>query len=405
MVPEDQGKVGARSGDGAFLLAGAAVATGLAAGIRVLGAELDLEGSLANSCLLGLRAVLVGLGLLAAAIAVVRRPRSALVLGAAACVSALSFWAIEESYDSFRIMLTVLTLVAAAASILVLLPRMVSRVIVSLLVIVHFGGILTAVTSIPPPGAPGMWLNTQIWTRFYRPYLQFMYLTNAYHFYSPEPGPATLLWFRIAYTDGSCRWIKLPNRECHALDPLLLEYYRQLSITENANQNAPVLAVPPDVARRRLLAGEIDGIPAPDEISRLLPGSLPYRMPAGNCQQLLKSYASHVARTYPQPPSRQGGQAGPAAVGSIRIYRVTHMILHPAQLIRGMDARDPTLYRPYYMGEFDRQGNLLDAADPYLYWLIPILPNGGGESESPDRAGITNYLQLHAGSNPLEENP
>ena len=26
-----------------------------------------------------------------------------------------------------------------------------------------------------------------------------MYLNNAYHFYSPDPGPATYVWFRIFY--------------------------------------------------------------------------------------------------------------------------------------------------------------------------------------------------------------
>src|SRR5262249_51727018 len=47
------------------------------------------------------------------------------------------------------------------------------------------------VGAVSPPGhrrprdrpSPSPWLSTQIWTRIYRPYLEFLYLNNAYHFY------------------------------------------------------------------------------------------------------------------------------------------------------------------------------------------------------------------------------
>src|SRR5438045_224861 len=84
-------------------------------------------------------------------------------------------------------------------AVLVLLPRPARRVVLSLLLLVHFAGILTAVTAVDPQGGSAPWVSRQLFARVYRPYLGFMYLSNAYHFYSPNPGPPTLLWFRIQY--------------------------------------------------------------------------------------------------------------------------------------------------------------------------------------------------------------
>ena len=44
---------------------------------------------------------------------------------------------------------------------------------------------------------------TQYWNRIYRPYLEFMFLTNSYHFYSPDPSPAMYLWFRVLVEDDA----------------------------------------------------------------------------------------------------------------------------------------------------------------------------------------------------------
>jgi hypothetical protein len=383
-----------------YLLGGAVLAAGGALGIRLLAERLAGSGGSLEAWLWGLRIALLGGGLLAAARSVVLQPRSSFVLGLAACASALGCSAIEVEYDSFRLVLAVATALAAVAAVLALLPRVVNRVIVSLLLVFHFGGILTAVTSIPPPGAPALWLNTQLWTRCYRPYLQFAYLTNAYHFYAPEPGPATLLWFCIHYADGSSRWVKLPDRR--NVDPLLLEYYRQLSLTENVNQNAPSLAPAADAVQRRRLAGQLDSIPSPEEISRSLPGTIQYRVPAGNCQRLLRCYAQHIAQAYPGPADGPADPGTAPTVRGIKIYRVSHVILHPAQLARGMDPVDPTSFLPYYMGEFDSRGNPKDPRNPYLYWLIPVLPQHNSDAAEAD---AFRYLRLHAGSSPWQEKP
>jgi hypothetical protein len=339
---------------------------------------------LAPALLPGLRLGLLALGLLASAEGVVLRPRSALALGLAALTAALATRGLD--WDTGRLVLAVFTAIAAAAAVLVILPRAVSRAVVSLLIVLHFVGILTAVTSVPPPGGSAPWLTNQLWTRFYRPYLQFMVLNNAYHFYSPEPGPACLLWFHLTYADGSDRWVQVPNR-AETRDPLALDYYRRLPITESVNQLAAVPAVPFETARRRVLAGAFDGIPSPDEIALHLPGVPQYRVPIDNAVRLLQSYARFAARAH--------SHADPGvAVTGVKVYRVVHGIIPPGDFARGREPTDPTLYLPYFQGEFDGDGTLKDPTDPYLYWLIPILRS---------KHGVLDSVELHAGSTPLGE--
>ena len=98
------------------------------------------------------------------------------------------------------------------------------------LILIHFGGMITAATTIDPPGAAAPWVSEMLWVHVYRPYLQFMYLNNAYHFYSPEPGPPALVWFHIKYKDGRVKWFKIPHRDD---DPVPIHHTRLLSITES----------------------------------------------------------------------------------------------------------------------------------------------------------------------------
>ena len=148
---------------------------------------------------------LVFLGLLASGIAISIRPRSVLVLGLAA-VSGVCGWcglrwdpiAGGMDWDSARMLVAVLTAIALLAAVLVVVPRVVRRIVISLLVIFHFGGIVTAVTNIPP----NPWLSSIAWAYVYSPYLEFFLFSNAYHFYSPEPGPGTQIWFFVEFEDG-----------------------------------------------------------------------------------------------------------------------------------------------------------------------------------------------------------
>src|SRR5262249_47958884 len=78
--------------------------------------------------------------------------------------------------DRLRWVLATMVLVTLVAAPLVVVPQTVRRAVVSGLVLLHFGGICMASLAAPPYP----WLVAQLWTRIYRPYLEFMYLNNAY---------------------------------------------------------------------------------------------------------------------------------------------------------------------------------------------------------------------------------
>ena len=239
----------------------------------------------------------------------------------AALASALAAAVLDPAWDTLRLVLLVASTVAACAALILLLPVDLRRLAVSLLILFHFCGIVCAVLAAPPPGSTPPWLTSQLWTRVFRPYLQFVYLNNAYHFYSPDPGPATLLWFRIERDDGTVRWEKIPNRRQHANDPLLIEYYRRLSLTENAAQLAPVSSIPPEVARRRALASLVGRIPSQDEIAFEAPAILQYR-PLSAGKRFIASYIHHIGNH-----SSRWSKSG---IKEIKVYRIVHTVIHRA---------------------------------------------------------------------------
>src|SRR5262249_9597554 len=140
----------------------------------------------------------------------------------------------------------VLAVVGAVAALVVALPRPFQLAAVSALVVFHFLGEVSAITS-PPPQS---WLSLWAWVTVFRPHLVFCYTNNAYQFYSPEPGPACLLWFCVELKTGEKVWYKVPRKPETSLDPMSVEYFRRLSITEAANQNMMMIA-PPEIARER----------------------------------------------------------------------------------------------------------------------------------------------------------
>ncbi|MBV9124454.1 MAG: PKD domain-containing protein [Planctomycetes bacterium] len=386
-------------------------------------------------------------------------------------------------WDSARTLLRVLAAVAAACAGLVLLPSLGRRVAVSLIILFHFGGILTAVTNVQP--AP--WLSTQLWTVVYRPYLQFLYCNNAYHFYSPDPGPATLLWFRIEFetTGGQrhWRWVKVPELATDRSGDLadlerrlddkerafsqlpegkgpaderarrqqeLVDLRSQIQHLKEASQNQPAgAAVRPDgrllrplveYTRRLSIAESINSPnPLPANFQALLavrlnaPGRIPlhpdllptlqYHEPPDLSKEWLRSYVRFVARAYPFEHNPD------LKVTGIKVYRVTHEILPPNELAEGTNPNDPTLFEPFYMGEYDAEGNLKPSCfrlilnsdgtikdmhrDPYLYWLIPIIrvpkegaPTAAGPNppsaadkhrENPEEYELKDYVKIQAG--------
>jgi uncharacterized membrane protein HdeD (DUF308 family) len=387
------------------------------------------------------RLLFLGVGLLLASSAVARRlqtasweledrAESAGLLAASAFVALLTNLGMEERWDSGIYFLRALIGLALLGSFVVLLPRTGRRIVASLIVVLHFGGIVTAITAVPPRNDPAPWISMQLWTRVYRHYLTFAYLTNAYHFYSPDPGPPTLVWFHVEYADGSARWIKVPNRR---ESPVFVHHQRLLAACEYTNQAGglpmsseqiafwedkfhrkyellPGTPHPPidDIVRRREIGSTWaytdpnDGNrPAPIRIveDEIPPIVNQYSEPQEMSRRLIASYARHIARTSPH-------QKDPAiAVKAVRVYRVTHMLITPKDLSEGKDPLDETTFVPFYMGKYDLDGKLLDPKDPFLFWHLPLVklpkryPEPGTHmaiAPQPGPQKLVDFVEIHA---------
>jgi hypothetical protein len=56
----------------------------------------------------------------------------------------------------------------------------------------------------------------------------------------------------------------------------------------------------------------------------------------------------------------------------------------------------PTTYWPFFLGEFNARGDLVDPQEPMLYWLVPILPRQGGPTTDPTKRNFLDYMSFHA---------
>jgi hypothetical protein len=223
-----------------------------------------------------------------------------------------------------------------------------------------------------------------------------MYLNNAYHFYSPEPGPPTLIWCSIIYRKGDqfqYQWIKFPDRET---SPVPLHHQRLLALTESTNQINQVLT---DALFQQRLAARKEmkeGLNPPLHPSFLTNRQL--AIPSPYSQEMLKAIARHMARRHPELEDDPEYK-----FYSVKIYRVVHYILTQEDMARGCSPLDKIYYLPFYQGDFDARGDLREPNDPLLYWLIPIyragVPIGPlGKAPNPDEpAGhLFDYLEEHA---------
>jgi hypothetical protein len=282
----------------------------------------------------------------------------------------------DPTWDSMQMVLGALIFAAIAGVVLVLLPVRFRLLVVGVLVLAHFGGMITAATTIEPPGASAPWVSRMMWSHVYRRYLQFMYLNNAYHFYSPEPGPPALVWFHIKYDDGQVKWFKIPHRD---EDPIPIHHTRLLSITESTSIASPV--PPQDAGRwsdirssRERLGDMFDIEVAPDWV---MPVSLQYQETQPFSQKMIESYVRHVAWEFPTLGSPDN------KIHSIKVYRLRHSIISPQLIAEGHGPLDKTLYIAYYQGEYNAEGKLLRADydangnvtqtnDPFRFWYMPI---------------------------------
>jgi hypothetical protein len=226
----------------------------------------------------------------------------------------------------------------------------------------------------------------------YRPYLSFLYLSNAYHFYSPEPGPPALFWFAVKYSDGSYAWVKMPDR---ANSPHVMHYSRLLALPQHtftANPRLPLSEaelqlLPPGTPRpergswEAIYKQRLHGtqfrrfrdpstgrlVPIPMVLELDVPVQLQYSEPTEPSRRLIASVALRVL-TAKAPPA-PGEDVKPV---SVKVYRVVHQVLTPYELATGVSPFAKHKHLPYFLGEFDREGRLLDPMEPFLYWYIPI---------------------------------
>ncbi len=339
------------------------------------------------------------------------------------CIASLSIvggWAgMPEEWDSLRLLLAVFWWVAFASVPILLLPRLGRRIVVSLLVLFHFGGILTATTAVGLANGSSPWVPTAVWTHLYRKYLTFTYLNNAYHFYSPEPGPPSLVWFLVEFDEGDPHWIRLVRRD---EVPTRQQYQRYLSLTESINtyQNIPYPKLQALMGRRYAASTKfLDRNQQPQNIPLhpFLDPSAQFREPTDLAKLYLKSYAQYVCRTAKSKTHPD------ARVKTVKIYRLTHLLIRADQIDQGMSPTDPTLFSAYFFGEYGPDGELVPCADkdlewkemnangtwvdrrekardPFLYWMLPIyiVPKPGYPNPTKrSHYDLIDTLSLHAG--------
>ncbi|MCZ2343962.1 MAG: hypothetical protein LC104_19520 [Bacteroidales bacterium] len=377
---------------------------GLGVGLCAAAAALGVLASAIGSvpALDTARLILVALGTLIAGAAVSLRPGLPLGWLIGGVAAGLAVGGLPGHWDSGRFLATVVAVLGCVGAGLAAMPRTPRYSLLSLLVLFHFGGILTATTW--PDPTP--WLTNQVGYRIYRPYLWFLYLRNAYHFYSPEPGPASHLFVLLKYeldeidpATGKPKivreWITLPRRDEHMKDPMGQAYYRRLSITEMVAPTMPGMLTAEsfeqhDVYTRRTVASYTSSGNAPTPIPILTNVDSPqlqYRVPLAHISRyMFPSYARHLAHQYSGPGRK---------VVEVKIYRVEHRIASPLAFHNGADVYAPIWYRPYFCGDFDANGKLLDPQDPMLYWLVPIAPVP--DPSVPNSPDYTDYLSKHAG--------
>jgi hypothetical protein len=275
-------------------------------------------------------------------------------------------------------------------------------VIVSAFLLYHFSGIFCATTA--PPVTP--WLTEQLFTRVYNPYLQFVYLRNAYHFYSPEPGPASILAFLLKTETGELdsqgnkkyqtRWVVLPKRPDNVRDPLGLGYYRLISLSENVSRGTPGLLIPTEQfeksgtrMRRNSRLGEIP-------LHRVEPVDLQYKLPNPEvARYVLPSYARHIIAD--ATPDAQTAKRT-----TVKVYRLEHRNLPADQMAKlEYSPYHPGTYRPFFLGEFDAYGDLVDPQEVLLYWMIPI--DVVEKPATKDSKTYKDYMSAHALGLPIDQ--
>jgi hypothetical protein len=209
------------------------------------------------------------------------------------------------------------------------IPSASVRVLVGVLVFVHLIAIVIAVTSSGSPGFPAPQLSLRL-SPFVQPYLQAIFLNNAYRFFAPNPGTPWVLWFRLQYSDGMVRWIELPGR------PERLwrgRYQRRLNLAIQLGQY-------------------VESAAASDEKKTLSPLG----------KMLVESAARHVAVAY----ARTSVNGSLVTIRNIGIYCVRHGVILPEQVRAGWEPIDLRTYQATFVGAYSPEGERVDEFRPDL---------------------------------------
>ncbi|MFM7150288.1 MAG: hypothetical protein ACKO23_10640 [Gemmataceae bacterium] len=321
------------------------------------------------------------------------RIESASLVSIAGLGAMAGYAAMRPPWNSGQMFFGALFILSLAGCLLILLPPLGRKIALTLFVLFHFAGMAVCVTSIDPPGNTGPFVAKQLWTWIYRPYLSFMYMTNAYHFYSPDPGAPELFWFAIQYDDGSYTWIKLPDR---GNSPVAMHYQRLLALpahTFAASSRLPLstaeMALIPieqrsprgpweEIYYRREMGSTLEfrrqekprRLPIPMVLD--MDVSWQYREATDTSKKSLASVARRIFWTAPPPRDEEGNVKAEVRVKSVKMYRVVTQVLSPLELSQGISPLEKTKHLPFFLGEFDAYGNLVDDREPFLYWYLPI---------------------------------
>lgn len=330
---------------------------------------------------------LLSSAVLLAAFAVSCRPFSASVMLLAGLTAGMASCSLVDpdrthaGWDSVVLVLRIMAFLSWLGAVVVQLPRLIQRALLSGFIVFHFVGIASVALSVSP--AP--WLIQKLHEHVYYRYLNFLYLTNAYRFFSPEFGPATLLWFRIEYEsdDGARRfqWVRIPDfderqvprrRNGEAVWPPV-QYIRRLSLSDGLFYVTGGFT--PEEVEARVRAGQRRGIPLHPHM-RLAAQFAPL---AESAWPKMRAYIRHVARSYPHPERPELG------VDFIKVYRGVHFTVEPNAILNGWEPSDPSRIAAFFLGSFDEDGNdipyverslegvLVPGRDPFRFWVIPIL--------------------------------
>jgi hypothetical protein len=67
------------------------------------------------------------------------------------------------------------------------------------------------------------------------------------------------------------------------------------------------------------------------------------------------------------------------------------------------DPYDKSSYLPFFVGEYDTDGKLVNPFDPMLFWVVPIIKTKSIDpATGKEVVRYDNYMIGHAGSDPFE---